>query len=322
LSHVRSAFDDSEPRDPVEDREACLGRWSAAIEELLSWTWDRFVSPVIPYIGNAVRVGLMPTGRLAWLPVATARSPGQKSLAERLVPHGLVTTRGVLRPLAWPATPTAFVAADPGAGTRHLAGVVPEAQAVADIYSIVPMFVKRRASTSTAAVRASLRRATRRSLRGGRTTALAESDQVDAFVDALARVDVAHLACHFDLDTEEPLASVLRLGAGYRLEHLLDKTLERPVHLVLSGCETGLSGVRLPDEVIGPAPVLVAAGARSVTASLWPIDDAMAPGFMVSLHTGIAHGLDPASALADAQRASIALGELPLVWAAFVHHGP
>ena len=52
----------------------------------------------------------------------------------------------------------------------------------------------------------------------------------------------------------------------------------RSLHLklglaVLSGCETGLPGTALPDEVIGLPTALAEAGAAGVVASLWSVAD-------------------------------------------------
>lgn len=79
--------------------------------------------------------------------------------------------------------------------------------------------------------------------------------------------------------------------------------------------------MKLPDEAIGPAPILLTAGARSVTASLWPIDDQLAPPFMIELHRRMSAGTDPARSLAETQRLMIDRGDPPVVWAASAHYG-
>ena len=118
------------------------------------------------------------------------------------------------------------------------------------------------------------------------------------------------------------MTSILRLGPGYRIGQLFERGLRHPTHLVLSACDSGLTGTRLPDEAIGPATVLIAAGARSVTAALWPVDDQLAPGFMQGFHHALCHGLDPAEALAHQQRVAVSHGDSAIVWSTFVHYGP
>ena len=60
------------------------------------------------------------------------------------------------------------------------------------------------------------------------------------------------------------------------------------------------------------------AGARSLVASLWPIEDAAAAGFMSRFYAGIAAGHGP---LACAMRDRIAAGRLPQEWAPFFLSG-
>ncbi|WP_308128345.1 CHAT domain-containing protein [Frankia sp. CiP3] len=145
------------------------------------------------------------------------------------------------------------------------------------------------------------------------------TDAARLLVEAAPGAQVAHLVCHVDVDFDDPMASVLRLASGVRLGELFERRLAGEAHLVLSGCDAGLTGTRLPDEAIGPAAVLLAAGARSVTAPLWPLDDQTSGAFMTRYHRLMAAGTDPARALATAQRA--AHGEPPLVWSSLVHFG-
>ena len=59
------------------------------------------------------------------------------------------------------------------------------------------------------------------------------------------------------------------------------------------------------------------AGARSLVASLWPIEDAAAAGFMSRFYAG----LDGPRLLAGAMRDRIAVGRLPQEWAPFFLSG-
>ncbi|MEU7381049.1 MULTISPECIES: CHAT domain-containing protein [unclassified Streptomyces] len=66
--------------------------------------------------------------------------------------------------------------------------------------------------------------------------------------------------------------------------------------------------------------VVASAGARSVLAALWPVDDETAPDLMADHHRRPARGVPPAAAPAQAQRH--ASGTLPPApWASFVHVG-
>ena len=90
---------------------------------------------------------------------------------------------------------------------------------------------------------------------------------------------------------------------------------------MLSACDAGLSGTRLPDEAVGPAAVLLLAGARSVVAALWPVDDELAVAFMTGYHGHLAGGMAPAAALSAARQAGVADGH-EAIWAAWSHFGP
>jgi CHAT domain-containing protein len=73
-------------------------------------------------------------------------------------------------------------------------------------------------------------------------------------------------------------------------------------HLVLSACNGGLTATYLPDEALSPATGFLLAGAGSVCAPLWPVDDAITPGFMASYHQHLAAGRSATDALAATQR--------------------
>jgi CHAT domain-containing protein len=70
---------------------------------------------------------------------------------------------------------------------------------------------------------------------------------------------------------------------------------------------------------VGLARAFLYAGARSVVASLWPVDDRATSLLMDDFYTGLEDGRSKARALADAQRALLhdpAYGN-PFYWAAF-----
>ena len=59
----------------------------------------------------------------------------------------------------------------------------------------------------------------------------------------------------------------------------------------------------LPDEALSPAAAFLLAGAGTVTAPVWPVDDEAAAGFMVDYHRRLAAGTEPGQALSQAQAA-------------------
>ncbi|MEU4154210.1 CHAT domain-containing protein [Streptomyces sp. NPDC026659] len=326
LADLREAFRPPDTADGPDDTEAQLGRWNAAVEEVVDWTWRNLVAEVVgamdaaDALRGASAVGLIPVGRIAALPLTVARAEEGEALFERTVPHVLPNARSVGAAGPWPAVPRAVVVCDAGEGADHLPAVESEAHRVASCYVNADELV--RATAGVPARHRVLRRGTTPSPSPGSPGA-APADggsAADALLTHLRDADVAHVACHFAIDFEDPFNSVLRFGTGVRLADLFGRRLLSPVHLVLGVCDAALTGTRLPDEAIGPAPVLLMAGARSVVAALWPVDDETAPDLMADYHRRLARGEPPARALVHTQRALSAT--LPIaLWASFVHVG-
>jgi CHAT domain-containing protein len=91
--------------------------------------------------------------------------------------------------------------------------------------------------------------------------------------------------------------------------------------VVLSACETGHSHVAPGDEVLGLVRAFTLAGAGTVLATLWPVDDSASALLAAEFHAALAAGARPAQALQAAQAAAAAAGEHPFHWAAFALHG-
>lgn len=153
--------------------------------------------------------------------------------------------------------------------------------------------------------------------RGGRTvTRLSEDAATTAAVaEAMQHASAIHLACHGRFDPRNPAASGLRLADRWlSLGEIAGMRLAADL-VTLSGCETGVTGPNGPGEAIGLARAVLAAGARRVVASLWPVDDAITRDVMIELHAG---GGDDAGLPGDAVRAR---HPHPAHWAAFVTMG-
>jgi CHAT domain-containing protein len=141
--------------------------------------------------------------------------------------------------------------------------------------------------------------------------------------------DVLHLATFGVLNTRNPLFSYVQLNpdeaSDGRLEaHEVFGLRLNADLIVLSACETGLaSGLRYDvppgDDWVGLVRAFLHAGARSVVASLWPVDDRATAMLMERFYTGLESGRSKARSLADAQRALLSEpGHAnPFYWAAF-----
>jgi CHAT domain-containing protein len=77
------------------------------------------------------------------------------------------------------------------------------------------------------------------------------------------------------------------------------------------------------DDWVGLVQAFLSAGAGSVVASLWPVEDRATGELMEQFHRRLVTGVSPAIAIADAQRALIANPSTarPRYWAAFVVNG-
>jgi len=126
-------------------------------------------------------------------------------------------------------------------------------------------------------------------------------------VDVLGHLDgagVAHLATHGEFRADNPLFSHLLLADGPLTGYDLMRLRRPPALTVLSACDAGLSAVHPGDELMGFASAMLGLGARTLVASLGPVDDEATVTLMVDLHRRLYAGTPPAEALAGAQAAS------------------
>ncbi|HEY6784865.1 MAG TPA: CHAT domain-containing tetratricopeptide repeat protein, partial [Gemmatimonadales bacterium] len=145
---------------------------------------------------------------------------------------------------------------------------------------------------------------------------------------------IIHLATYGVLNKHNPLFSFVELAPGGapgddRLEVHDVFGLELHARLVvLSACQTGvgsgvLSDVPAGDDWVGLVQGFLAAGARNVMASLWPVDDRATAELMARFYTELQAGRPEASALAGAQRETLRKrGTVdPFYWAGFALSG-
>jgi CHAT domain-containing protein len=91
--------------------------------------------------------------------------------------------------------------------------------------------------------------------------------------------DIIHLAVHGKFDAEEPLLSTVSLAAGGGEEggltaaEMFGLPLEKARIVTLSGCETGRVRTTRSNEIQGIQQALLFAGAQSLLASAWRVDD-------------------------------------------------
>jgi hypothetical protein len=124
---------------------------------------------------------------------------------------------------------------------------------------------------------------------------------VEATLAALDGASLAHVACHGRFRADSPLFSALELADGPLTALDLQRLKRAPDLLVLSACDVALSKRHPGDELLGLSAALIAAGTRTIVASVVPVPDAAARRLMLDFHRHVAAGAPPATALAAAQ---------------------
>ncbi len=156
----------------------------------------------------------------------------------------------------------------------------------------------------------------------------------EAFLQTEAnRYQILHLATHGLLDTDHPDLSGLVLSLvddkgksidGFvRLHDVYSLDLSANL-VVLSACRTGLGKDVRGEGVVGLSRGFMYAGARSVVASLWKVDDTATTEFMSQFYKAmLKDGLPPAAALRTAKLEMLkqARWSHPFYWAGFVIQG-
>ncbi len=148
----------------------------------------------------------------------------------------------------------------------------------------------------------------------------------------LAPYRILHFATHGIIDTRHPELSGLILSLvdlhgkpqdGYlRLADIYNLRLSADL-VVLSSCDSALGKALGAEGTIGLPRGFLHAGARSVIASLWKVDDEATSLLMKGLYTRIQRGESPSTALRGAQL-DLSREERfskPTSWAAFVFEG-
>ncbi|HSM17676.1 MAG TPA: CHAT domain-containing protein [Gemmatimonadales bacterium] len=149
---------------------------------------------------------------------------------------------------------------------------------------------------------------------------------------ALTGSGLVHVATHGILNAQNPMFSRLELARTNggdpaddgRLE--VHELLNLPIHaqlVFLSGCETGVGAAhsttfRQGEDFATLSQAFLHAGAGSVIATLWPVEDAGAAAFAEQFYRNLT-GTSPALALARAQRAMLAHERYgsPYYWATY-----
>ena len=130
-----------------------------------------------------------------------------------------------------------------------------------------------------------------------------------------------HLASHGYFRRDNPMFSFLKLNdSNLHFYNLLDLELKAEM-VTLSACHTGVNKVFPGDELHGLVRGFLYAGAPSVVASLWAVNDQSTAEFMRVMYSQLREGESKRVALRKAQLATKEAYGHPYYWAPFVLMG-
>ncbi|MGM1061365.1 CHAT domain-containing protein [Saccharothrix sp. Mg75] len=286
---------------------------SQHIEQLLEWLGRTVWQPLLdrwPDLREQPFV-VVPLGEAAQLPLYTALiddRPVCATLDLTIAPSARSLVLAAEHPVA---SGTILVAADPSSGDDELPYVVDEAKAVADVHGVPPTIIGTVAGPGN---EERLRSATRQAFDTG---ARASQD----LVDRIRTSAIVHLACHGMISPAKPLESALLLGGTLPVGTMLAEDLQPGSLIVLSACDLAGIGTQSPGEQLGFPAVLLACGARSVVAALWPVPDTpRTVRLMTRFHEGLAT-MTGTKALGSAIERARDHGAPATLWAPFTYFG-
>ena len=141
---------------------------------------------------------------------------------------------------------------------------------------------------------------------------------------------IIHFACHGFLDESSPFRSALALSTtnasgddGFlQMREIYGLDLNADL-VVLSACQTAAGRLERSEGPMGLSRPFFFAGARSVIASLWPINDRSTVTFMHDFYAGLLGGCPADEALRSAKSKMLKTHHWahPFYWASFLLQG-
>lgn len=260
--------------------------WIQAMDLMTQSLWETLMKPVVSVLekNKLLQAVLIPAGYLSFLPLHAAWTHDDSSLTERryALDHiqfsyspnakALQVTRNRL---AGKVTASLLMINEPQASSvQSLPNSSREAKAV------ITYFPNHQELKHKQATR-------------------------EAVLSALSSHSVLHFSCHGTFNWTEPLKSGLIMAGDEHLtlKDFFDLQLQNKRLAVLSACETGLPGIKLPDEVVNLPTALIQAGISGVVSSLWPVSDLSTMLLLSKFYAlWLNQGFEPAKALTKAQK--------------------
>jgi CHAT domain-containing protein/tetratricopeptide (TPR) repeat protein len=285
----------------------------AAIERLGADLHERLLAPAAPALGGVRRLIVVPDGVLQRVPFALLRS-GDRWLVERYT-LSVAPSATVLDHLrAFP---------DRRAERPLLALAAPEASdGQAALFDLAPGSLPRLSFASQEAADARVR------LRADPRDAYTGTAATEAVLKSTAAAGyrIVHLAAHAIVDEVVPRRSAVLLTPGDQDDGLLrvSEIANLQLHadlVVLAACRSNVGRLVRGEGLLSLSRAFLHAGARSVVATAWMVDDRDTAWLMDEFYGAIGEGLPPDEALQRAQRRAIAAGGRradPATWSAFL----
>lgn len=294
-------------------RAAIMDKNDARVASLGAWLYETLIAPVAPALRGFQRVLLCPEGVLNQLPwaalVVEMRNGTPVYWIERVALH-TTPSIGVYRyaRLLNPSSEGVLVAAvseyvsspEPRVETALVRGrargnldfVLKEAESIRGLFPDARML-------------------------------LDESAQPELIREYARTARIVHFACHARADSAAPLNSMLELGVEearmVTAAQILTQWQLQADLVMLSACETAEGKVYRYEGVYGLARAFLAAGARSVGATLWQVNDAKTADLIRAFYTAYAVSRMPKDrALQTAQQSMISNKLAPYYWAGFI----
>ncbi|MFF3726564.1 CHAT domain-containing protein [Streptomyces erythrochromogenes] len=285
---------------------------------LLAWAWDTITEPVLTALGFGVQAGGTPLPRIWWCPTslltfvplhASGRHDGTGGPGASVLDRAVSSYTPTLGALAGEAPVVPLPATGPRlliTAMRRTAGL--QTLNLSETDRLTELFP------------------------GDRHTSLEDGEARGARVLAeLGRHPYVHFACHGRQDLDDPARGGLVLHDGLlSVARLIEGA--RPGRLaVLAACQTATGGLVNADEAISLTAALQFAGWQDVVGSLWSASDEGISLVSEAVFAAVAALPDqntlPPGVVARAVHAAVRQqrddveGELPSVWAPFLHMG-
>jgi CHAT domain-containing protein len=277
----------------IKKFRAAIDNQEAEVEAFSKKLYDRLIRPLEEKFGQSKNLLIIPHGALHYLPFG-ALHDGRQFLLDRFVVRSLPSASVLeyMRGKSSRAAQRMIVFGNPDLGDSKYD--LPSAQVEAEKIAIS----------------------------SGNAKLLLKKQATETFAKSIASdYRILHIASHGVFDNKVPLESALLLAKDQANDGKLTVgelySLKLNADLVtLSACETGLGQINSGDDVIGLTRGFLYAGASSVVASLWQVDDEATSELMIRFYAELATK-SKAEALRAAQLEVKKKFPDPYFWSAF-----